>query len=123
MLKSSKLLSRFFVIIFLTCMLTGCSMIKNYQKSQEQKKLDTELKKNNYMSLKRDIATNALRNGILAEELKAKYGLPDDVFYSSSSVSSFQIWTYDSTRGKLDDTALSPIILYLENDKLVNWKY
>ena len=121
----SKFSYYFFVLMmfFFLATQSGCSAIQSYHKSQEQKKFDIQLKKDRYMSLKRDIATNHLHNGVLAQELKSKYGSPDDVFYSSSSICSFQIWTYDISADKLKDTTLSPIILYLENDKLVSWKY
>lgn len=117
--------SKIFLIVFLifipicSC---GCSLVRTYQKSQEQKKLDIQLKKDNYMALKRDIAINELRNGTPAADIKAKYGSPDDIFYSGSSISSFQIWTYYIQSDKFSDITLTPIILYIENDKLVNWK-
>ncbi len=107
-------------ILAMTC---GCSTLRNYYKNQDQKKIDIALKKSNYLALKSDITSNALAKGHLAENIKAKYGPPDDIFYSSSSISSFQIWTYDMTKGRLADADFSPIILYIENDKLINWKY
>ncbi len=113
----------FFLSIFILFFNCGCTPIRNFQKGQQQKKENAVIKKNNYLALRRDIATNSLQNGTKTENLKEKYGAPDDVFYSSSSVSSFQIWTYNATTDKLSDTALSTILLYLENDKLVNWKY
>ncbi len=121
-MKLPNFLFTLFIAVFLSFS-SGCALVKNYQDSQQQNRLDAQLKKSNYLALKRDIATNKLSNGTMADDLKKRYGPADNIFYSSSSISSFQIWTYDIGKNKLSDTALTPIILYLENDKLVNWKY
>ena len=75
------------------------------------------------MALKRDIAANQLRHGTTGAQIKEQYGIPDDIFYSNSTGASFQIWTYNITRDKLDNTGFDPIVLYIDNEKLVNWKY
>ncbi|MCC6759002.1 MAG: hypothetical protein IT395_05200 [Candidatus Omnitrophica bacterium] len=110
------------LVLMVVC-LGGCSTITNFQNSQKQKREAVEQKKEYYMALKRDMANNTLRKGVTVETLKEKYGAPDNIFYSGSSVSSFQVWTYDVFKDQLADTKLTSIILYIENDKLVNWKY
>ncbi len=120
--KFSQLLSWSLIIFFLNFN-SGCSAINTFKKNEAQKKIDAEIKKNNYLALRKDVAMNILKNGTSAETIKAKYGSANDIFYSSSGVSNFQIWTYDIQKDKLSDTTLSPVILYLENGTLVNWKY
>lgn len=110
------------IILTFACFTAGCSTINHFQEKRQQKKETRENKRIRYMDLKRDISTNRLRNGTTIEELKSRYGVPDDIFYSSSSVSSFQVWTYNIFKDKLADTTFSPIILYIENDKMVSWK-
>ncbi len=122
MSKFLKILSWAFIISFLN-LSSGCSAINTFKKNDTQRKIDAEIKKNNYLALKKDVAMNILKTGTSAETIKIKYGPANDIFYSSSGISNFQIWTYDIQKDKLSDTALSPVILYLENDKLVNWKY
>ena len=121
-----KTISRIFIFsiaIGLLGLNTGCSAVKTFQKYQQNKRDVAELKKSHYMALKHDIAVNELPNGMPGQDIKDKYGAPDDIFYSNSSGSSFQIWSYNMTIDKLDDTRFDPIILYLENDKLISWKY
>lgn len=110
------------LVLMMFC-LGGCSTISNFQKSQKEKREAVEQKKEYYMTLKRDMADNTLRKGLTVEALKEKYGAPDDIFYSGSSISSFQVWTYNVFKDKLEDTKFTSIILYIENNKLVNWKY
>ncbi len=123
MKNTPYLLTLWASLILMAFSLGGCSTITNFQKNQKDKKEAAEQKKEYYMALKRDMADNTLRKGLTIEILKEKYGAPDDIFYSGSSISSFQVWTYDVFKDKLADTKLSSIILYIENNKLVNWKY
>ena len=123
-MKSTPYLLTFWAsLVLMVFCLGGCSTITNFQNSQKQKREAVKQKKEYYMALKRDMANNTLRKGATVETLKEKYGAPDNIFYSGSSVSSFQVWTYDIFKDKLADTKLTSIILYIENDKLVNWKY
>ncbi len=92
MFKPSKMFFFFLVVLVLGAG-TGCSTVKNLQKNQQQKRDDAELKKTRYIALKRDLSSRGLRNGTIAEDIKIKYGPPDDVFYSSSSISSSLIPT------------------------------
>lgn len=123
MKSTSYLLTFWASLVLMVFSLGGCSTVTNFQKNQKEKREAAEQKKEYYMALKRDMANNTLRKGVTVETLKEKYGPPDDIFYSGSSVSSFQVWTYDIFKDKLADTKLTSIILYIENDKLVNWKY
>jgi hypothetical protein len=120
MKKSPTLLIRGGLLILIGFFLTGCTAISKIQKDKREA---TAQRKANYAALKNDIAENTLRKGTPLEALKMKYGAPDDIFYSGSSVSSFQVWTYNVYKDKLADTKLDAVILYIENDKLVNWKY
>lgn len=117
-----KLFSWFLIILFFGFPL-GCSTIKNHQIKQNKKQTESSLKKSNFLALKQAVANRTLSNGTLAQDLKTKYGPPDDIFYSGSGISSFQVWTYNIKKDKLADTITTPILLYLENDKLINWKH
>ena len=111
------------ILVLMGFCLEGCSAVSSIQKKNEQRKMKAQARKGHYAALKADIANNTLRKGTATEELKTRYGAPDDIMYSGSSVSSFQIWTYNVYKDKLADTKLDAVILYVENDKLVNWKY
>lgn len=121
-MRCQKYLPWFLIILFLEFPL-GCSTLKNHQINQNKKQTEINLRKKNFIALKQAVANRTLRNGTLAQDLKTKYGPPDNIFYSSSSISSFQVWTYNIKKDKLADTITTPILLYLENDKLVNWKH
>lgn len=112
-----------FLIVLLSGFPLGCSTLKNHQIKKQTKQSEINLKKSNFLALKQAVSTRTLRNGALSEDLKTKYGPPDNIFYSGSGLSSFQVWTYNIKKDKLADTTTAPILLYLENDKLVNWKY
>ncbi len=111
-----------FLIILSLGFPVGCSTMKNHQIKKQTIQSEINLKKSNFLALKQAVATRTLHNGALAQDLKTKYGPPDNIFYSSSGISSFQVWTYNIKKDKLADTITAPILLYLENDKLVNWK-
>ena len=121
--KSTYFLTTGVMVVFMSFCFGGCGTISNFQKNQQNKKKLTHLRKENYALLKTDIADSKLRKGTTTQALKEKYGAPDDLFYSGSSVSSFQVWTYNIYKDKLADNKLDSVILYIENDKLVNWKF
>mgnify|MGYP001618616683 FL=1 len=101
----------------------GCATIRDIKKRQSSRREQREVRKNNYLNLQRAIATNTIRTGMAAQELKKEFGEPDDIFYSSSNISSFQIWTYQKVVENPGDKDWNPIRLYFESDKLISWKY
>ena len=122
-MKNSSLFFILSVSLAFPGLTTGCAAVKKIEAYQRAQQEDLELRKSCYLALKRDIATNDLRNGAESSMIKEKYGAPDDIFYSNSSSSSFQIWTYNISKDQLGDTRFDPIILYINNDTLISWKY
>lgn len=101
----------------------GCATIREIKKRQSSREEQRAMRKNNYLNLQRAIATNTIRTGMAAQALKKEFGEPDDIFYSSSNISSFQIWTYQKVVENPGDNDWNPIRLYFESDKLISWKY
>lgn len=101
----------------------GCSTVQRYKDHRQAERDEIERQKNNYLALKHDIAMNVLKAGADSQAIKEKYGPPSDIFYSNSSGSSFQVWTYNISRDKLSNQSFIPILLYINNEKLISWKY
>lgn len=119
-----KNLNQLFMASILIGTTSGCSAVNTFQKSQQDRRDRIELKKGHYLALKHDISNNALLNQAASLDIKETYGPPDDIFYSNSNGRSFQIWTYNISKDRLDNNSgFDPIILYIENDKLISWKY
>lgn len=123
---NNSILSRALTALSLCAALSaasGCSLVHKIRDASRLRHEETELKKTRFQSLKNDLLTQDLvTRAVASETIKDRYGVPDDIFYSGSSVSSFQVWTYNISRNRLTDPDTAPIILYFNNDKLVNWK-
>lgn len=101
----------------------GCATVKQLKADHEARKKEVVRQKESYLELKRNIHNGKLKLGDLSHDIKEIYGPPADIFYSNSNGNSFQIWTYNIAKDKLSNESFDPILLYINNEKLINWKY
>ena len=120
MLCKTKRIPHVFLLIFLFTTLS-CSLFQNKEKLEKAKEI-VELKKRNYAALQKSVRNNSLTKGTPPEAIRESFGEPDDIFYSGSSISSFQIWTYEKIMNNPRDISWDPIRLYFNNNQLESWK-
>jgi len=121
----NPVLYNIFAGIFLTVtVLTapGCSLLRDKEKIKQTKE-EVEQKKRQYATLSGDIAAGSLKKGATSRTLKALYGEPDDIIFSDSGTSRFEIWTYERIMKSIDDEDWQPIRLFFNDHKLVSWQH
>lgn len=116
--------NRFFgALVFgaaLIFVLQGCTMMEANRKKQAERIEKLEQQKNNYNTLKKDLADKKVQAGTTEEEITERYGSPQDTFESSSGSSSFALWYYEyPDAGK--NQSYNPVRLYFNDKKLLYW--
>ena len=111
-----------FLFLLLALSTAGCSLTQHKNKVTERKERIAK-KQENYSNLHQELSNQTIKIGTGTEAVKKLFGEPDDVFRSSSSVSNFEIWTYEKLLKDGDKDNWNPIRLYFDNGQLVNWKY
>ncbi|MFC1704417.1 hypothetical protein ACFL1E_06555 [Candidatus Omnitrophota bacterium] len=79
-----------------------------------------ELQESRYNKLRDDILAKNIFTGQTCEDIRALYEEPQDIYRSTSSVSSLEIWTYDLP-SPTKDFFVRPIRLYFNDCKLSSW--
>ena len=97
---------------------SGCNTA---HKALVKEKMET--KRENYEALFNDLVNNKLKPGDDSKTVAELYGAPDDIFQSGSSVSKFEMWSYEKIGPDGRPDLWNPIRLYFNNSKLINWKY
>lgn len=110
------------IVGFCSHFIFGCTFLPNEQTAKAKKELLAQ-KEQRFENLRRAILTGSLQEGMTSGELRQQYGEPDDIYVSSSSVSCLEIWSYEGIIMPKADSDWQPIRLYLDNDKLITWKY
>ena len=82
-----------------------------------------EAKKKNYEALLKDLSNNKIQTGDDSKTFTELYGEPDNIIRSGSSVSTFEVWSYEKLGPDGKPDLWNPIRLYFNNSKLINWKY
>ncbi len=108
---------RIIIALCLTCFLFGCASFREKREEEREKR---ELQEENYQKLRTDSKEKNLFLGQTCENIVTLYGEPEDVFRSSSDVSSLEIWTYDTVLGE-NQLFDRPIRLYFSNCELTSW--
>lgn len=99
--------------------LSGCQTLAEKEKAREL----VEFKKKNFRALRQNILSRKIHDGITSDKIKEQYGAPDDVFFSGSNTSRFEIWTYEFITTSTEEREENPIRLYFANNKLINFSY
>ena len=118
----NKIPKRTFLLLtsFTLFFILGCAAHRQ-NKILAQEKLQSQ--RTNYANLSKDLKSNVLSIGTEDMKIRTLYGPPSSTFGSGSSVSSFEIWTYKNILPNKEEDEWSAIHLYLNNHKLVSWKY
>ena len=95
-MRMIPLMRRIVLLAALGCLVAGCSALTPSQTKVQQGQ-DAATKVLRVGELYEDILSKAIKVGASQDEIESRYGKPDDIFRSSSSVSSLEIWTYERT--------------------------
>ncbi len=106
----------------LLCVCCGCSLFYNKARVAEQQEL-IEQKKENYQALSDYITSGRVAKGTSSKDILKMFGRPDDVFHSGSTISQFEIWTYEKISDPKSPEIWEHIRLYFDNGRLISWKY
>ena len=121
-MRSRNLQGAAIVLTALILSAGGCSALAPSQ-TKVQKRQEAAEKALRVGQLYDDILARVIQVGMSQDDIKSRYGEPEDMFRSSSSVSSMEIWTYERTPAGQYDAFQAPIRLYFQDQKLLQWNY
>ncbi|MFZ5800234.1 MAG: hypothetical protein ACOY3D_02515 [Candidatus Omnitrophota bacterium] len=108
-------------ILCVALVFSGCAMLESSRKKKEEQLEKIEKQKEKYLRLRKDLNDRKIRVGDAQEDVRDKYGEPDDTFSSASEVSNFSLWTYEFPLVDNRETDFRPVRMYFNNGKLSYW--
>ena len=99
----------------LILLLAGCSSAK-----KAEQRAEIAAKQANFEALNTAATSGELRTGMSGQEIRARFGEPDDIYRSISQVSVTEIWTYERVPEDPYASQWRPIRMTFENHKLLN---
>ena len=113
-----------FVVYLTVCLvMSGCAWSKGHQAKIAKKRQELVSKREKYTQLNDQLSRKEITAGIKIQTVRETFGGPDNIFRSASSVSHFEVWTYEYPPEKNKETNWSPIRLYFDNGQLVSWGF